>query len=101
MTSGKTRLHPFDEIQEKENQIILRIGRVHRSPAQPWKQQFTITIHNSLDNIKTYPNNNSEENPDYLESEELDVILECIRTYLLTRQPKQDMMVDNIMEDSG
>jgi len=60
-----------------------------------------ITVHNSIDDIKTYPNNNSEEQPDYREAEELDLILEGIRTYLLTRQPHKDIDVDKIMEDSG
>jgi len=59
-----------------------------------------ITLHNSVDNIKTYPNNNSEEIPEYKEMEELDMILENIRTYLLTRQPCTDVDVDKIVEDS-
>jgi len=82
----------------KQNSIILEIGRVHHSPAQPWKTQFMITVHNSIDDIKSYPNNNSEEQPDYKEAEELEVILENIRTYLLTRQPHKDVSVDIIKE---
>ena len=83
------------------NKIILQIGRVHQNPAQPWKQQFTINVHNSVDNIKTYPNNNSEDIQNYRETDELDGILENIRTYLLTRQPHREIDVDKIMEGSG
>jgi len=80
------------------NKIILEIGRVHRNPAHPWKQQFIINIRNSVDDIKSYPNNNSEDIKNYKEAEELDVILKNIRTYLLTRSPHEHIDVDIIME---
>ena len=80
------------------NKIILEIGQVHRSPAHPWKQQFLINIHNSVDDTKTFPNNNSEDIKNYKEAEELDVILENIRTYLLTWSPHEHIDVDVIME---
>lgn len=84
-----------------ENIIILKIGKVHTDSVQPWNSQFTISIQNSVDNTNTFPNNNSEDIKTYKETEELEVILEGIRTYLLTRSPHEHIGVDMIVEDSG
>lgn len=63
----------------KENKIEILITTVKREVAVPWVLEFKVKIKNSLDNIKTWPNNNSDDIPSYLNRSDLEELLSNIQ----------------------
>jgi len=64
------------------NKVVVTISSVHKDPARPWVDQYTVTIENTVDNARDYHNNNSDDIPGYYEKEDREDVLRQSRHYL-------------------
>jgi len=84
-----------------ENKIILTIHPVHINQIERWSCEFRIQINNSVDNHNSFPNNNSEDIPDYLEMEELENILNDLRMFLKQNYGDSRINLVRVLNDSS
>ena len=71
-----------ESLDQKPNKVVLTISGVRNNPAQPWVKRIIISVQNSVDNTDNFNNNNSEDIPNYLETEDLQEILQNIIMHL-------------------
>lgn len=60
------------------NKVVLEISNIHSSPSSPWKRTVTISTSNSIDNADNYQQHTYDDNPDYAESDDLEIPLKLI-----------------------
>lgn len=85
--------------ENRENKVIIEITNVRGKPAQPWALMFSVSAWNSLDNVDSFVNNNSEDFKGYVERDALGKVLILARNYLGSILSASDLVnVDLRME---
>jgi len=71
-----------ESLDQDPNKVVATLSRIHRSPSMPWVRLFTVSIQNTVDDVRNYTNNNSDDIPNYYETEDLESVLRQARDYL-------------------